>query len=211
MTMPFDPRRSAEYPPAVGCDEVGRGALCGPVVVAAVWFDPTSLPADVLGALNDSKKIPGPTRELLAPKILRLCRVAFAASSSAAIDRVGIRPATLDAMRRAILALANAGPAYVDGRDTPPGLDCDCTPLVRGETLVPQIAASSIVAKIFRDRVMRTLSLRYPAYKWDRNSGYGTSDHLEALQRFGPTRHHRASFEPVARLHQLNSDGHSRL
>ncbi len=205
MTGPFNPRRSARYPVAIGCDEVGRGALCGPVVVAAVWFDPRALPKDLLSELDDSKKITAPRRESLARRIVGGAGVRVAAASSLVIDRVGIRNATLDAMRRAIAGLASDLPAadlpvFVDGLDVPPGLASRCEAVVRGDSSVPQIAASSIVAKTCRDRLMRMLALRHPNYRWEKNAGYGTADHLDALARYGPTRHHRQSFRPVSQL-----------
>lgn len=205
MTGPFNPRRAGKYPIAIGCDEVGRGALCGPVVVAAVWFDPRALPKDLFSELDDSKKVAAPRRELLAQRIVETARVRVAAASSTTIDRIGIRTATLDAMRRAIsglaveLAAADL-PAYVDGLDVPPGLATRCEAVVRGDSLIPQIAAGSLVAKTCRDRLMRMLGRRHPHYRWEKNAGYGTADHLDALARFGPTPHHRQSFRPVAQL-----------
>jgi ribonuclease HII len=132
-------------------------------------------------------------------------RVRVAAASSSTIDRIGIRNATLDAMRRAIAGLASDLPAadlpvFVDGLDVPPGLASRCEAVVRGDSSVPQIAASSIVAKTCRDRLMRMLALRHPNYRWEKNAGYGTADHLDALARYGPTRHHRQSFRPVSQL-----------
>lgn len=205
MTGPFNPRRSARYPVAIGCDEVGRGALCGPVVVAAVWFDPRALPKELFSELDDSKKITAPRREALAQRIAAVAGVRVAAASSLVIDRVGIRNATLDAMRRAIAGLVLDVPAadlpvFVDGLDVPPGLASRCEAVVRGDSSVPQIAASSIVAKTCRDRLMRMLALRHPNYRWEKNAGYGTADHLDALARYGPTRHHRQSFRPVSQL-----------
>jgi ribonuclease HII len=205
MTGPFNPRRAGKYPIAIGCDEVGRGALCGPVVVAAVWFDPRALPKEVFSELDDSKKVTAARRENLAERIVGAARVRVAAASSSTIDRVGIRNATLDAMRRAIIGLASDLPAsdlpvFVDGLDVPPGLASRCEAVVRGDSSVPQIAASSIVAKTCRDRLMRMLALRHPNYRWEKNAGYGTADHLDALARYGPTRHHRQSFRPVSQL-----------
>jgi ribonuclease HII len=200
VERPFSAAKASAYPVAIGCDEVGRGALCGPVVVAAVWFDPRDFPRELLVQLDDSKKIRAPVREELAVRILAHSRTIMAASSASTIDRDGIRRATLDAMRRAISAMAARAPVYVDGRDVPPGLGVDCTALVRGESLIPQIAASSIVAKVCRDRIMRMLARRHQAYRWETNSGYGTADHLDALHRLGATRHHRRTFAPVTSL-----------
>lgn len=199
MRMPFSPDRVRDYPVAIGCDEVGRGALSGPVMVAAVWFDPAQIPPDLLGSLDDSKKVKAAAREILAAQILKCSQTAFAASSASMIDRIGIRRATLDAMRRAISSLGRHCPAYVDGRDVPPGT-FECTAIVRGESIIPQIAASSIVAKVCRDRIMRVLSTRYPVYRWEHNSGYGTAVHLEALRKYGSTFHHRQTFAPVSGL-----------
>lgn len=189
---PFDPNRAAAYPAVIGCDEVGRGALCGPVVVAAVWFDPAAIPADLLGALDDSKRVPEPARERLAPMIHAHARVAVAAGSRALIDQINIRGATLDAMARAVARLGLAAPVLVDGRDALPGLPGRA--VVGGDRLVPQIAAASIVAKVFRDRLMRRLAQRHPGYGWERNVGYGTAVHRAGLTQLGRSPHHRLSF-----------------
>ncbi|MHB2210303.1 ribonuclease HII [Methylobacterium sp. CM6257] len=191
-TSPFDPARAADYPAIVGCDEVGRGALCGPVIVAAVWFDPAAIPPALLAALDDSKRVPEPVREKLAPLIRAEARVAVAAGSCALIDRINIRAATLDAMARAVARLGIAAPVLVDGRDALPGLPGRA--VIGGDRLVPQIAAASIVAKVFRDDLMRRLSERHPGYGWDRNVGYGTAIHRAGLTRLGRSPHHRLSF-----------------
>jgi ribonuclease HII len=114
---PFDPARAAEHPAAIGVDEVGRGALCGPVVVAAVWFEPAALDPAILGALDDSKRLSAAERARLAAALDGRCRAAFAAASAAAVDRIGVRAATLTAMTRAALRLGGDGPVLVDGRD----------------------------------------------------------------------------------------------
>jgi ribonuclease HII len=189
---PFDPNRAASYPTVIGCDEVGRGALSGPVVVAAVWFDPIAVPADLLGALDDSKKLPAPIRDRLAPLIRAHGRVALAAGSPALIDRINIRAATLDAMVRAVGKLGIDAPVFVDGRDTLPGHPGRA--VVGGERLVPQIAAASIVAKVWRDAFMRRLARRNPGYGWERNVGYGTALHRAGLATLGRSPHHRMSF-----------------
>ena len=189
---PFDPRDAHRYPAVIGCDEVGRGALCGPVVVAAVWFDPRAIPPELLGALDDSKRVPQPIREALAPLIRAHGRVALAAGSRALIDRINIRAATLDAMARAVGRLGLDAPVLVDGRDALPGLPGRA--VVGGDRLVPQIAAASIVAKVFRDGLMRRLALRHPGYGWERNVGYGTALHRAGLAALGRSPHHRLSF-----------------
>ncbi|MCJ2010561.1 ribonuclease HII [Methylobacterium sp. J-092] len=191
---PFDPACAADYPAVIGCDEVGRGALCGPVVVAAVWFDPIAIPPDLLARLDDSKRVKEPLREILTPLIRAQGRVAVAAGSRALIDRVNVRVATLDAMRRAVLRLALDAPVLVDGRDAVPGLPQPCRAVVGGDRAVPQIAAASIVAKTFRDALMRVLARRHPHYGWERNVGYGAPVHLAGLRTHGRTPHHRLSF-----------------
>jgi ribonuclease HII len=191
---PFDPARAGCYPALIGCDEVGRGALSGPVLVAAVWFEPAALPADLLARLDDSKRLDRAEREALAPAIRAHARTALAAGSRALIDRINVRAATLDAMRRAVAALGIDAPVRVDGRDAIPGLVLPCEAVVGGDRRVPQIAAASIVAKVARDGLMRVLARRHPAYAWERNVGYGTAAHTAALVAHGPSPHHRTSF-----------------
>jgi ribonuclease HII len=188
----FDPE--VGYPAVIGCDEVGRGALCGPVVVAAVWFDPAHFPGALLARLDDSKRLDPAEREALTPLIRTHARLALAAGSRALVDRINVRAATLDAMRRAILRLGLDATVLVDGRDPVPGLDQPCRAVIGGDRLVPQIAAASIVAKTVRDALMLRLAARHPAYGWDRNAGYGTRPHLDGLARLGRSPHHRVSF-----------------
>ena len=195
---PFDPNLAATYPAVIGCDEVGRGALCGPVVVAAVWFDPCGVRPELLGALDDSKRLTAKQRERVCDLIMASARVGLAAGSAACIDRDGIREATLGAMRRAIERLGVQAAARIDGVDIPPGLPVDAVSVVRGESVVPQIAAASVVAKVCRDRLMTHLGARYPPFRWDSNAGYGTAQHLAALRQYGPSPHHRRSFAPVS-------------
>ncbi len=188
------------YPIVIGVDEVGRGALCGPVMAAAVWFDPVALPPGLLERLDDSKCLPAPEREELADGIRCHTRVAVRGASSRHIDQVGILPATLDAMLRAVHALGIDAPVVVDGLQTPPGLRLSVEAVVGADRSVPQVAAASIAAKVTRDGLMRRLARRYPGFGWETNVGYGTPEHLEALQRVGATRHHRCSFAPVTQL-----------
>ena len=201
---PFDPARAASYAAVIGCDEVGRGALCGPVVVAAVWFEPAAIPPDLLARLDDSKRVPEAERDRLAVLIRHHARFALAAGSRAAIDRDNIREATLAAMTRAVRRLGrdlgHRAPVRVDGRDVPPGLALGsdvvlpCEAVIGGDARVPQIAAASILAKTVRDGLMRRLAPRHPAYCWERNVGYGTAAHRRALGTLGATAHHRRSF-----------------
>lgn len=195
--MPFDPTTAAEYPILIGCDEVGTGALCGPVVAAAVWFDPLSIPQSLFADLDDSKQLTRRKRALLAVAIRQAARVCIAASSADQIDKRGIRPATLSAMRRAILGLQVNAPVRVDGLVVPKRVPLPCMAVVKGDATVPQIAAASIVAKVFRDTVMFRLARKFPDYMWEKNVGYGTAEHLSAIERCGPTKYHRKSYAPL--------------
>ncbi len=194
--MPFDPTAAAEYPILIGCDEVGTGALCGPVVAAAVWFDPQSIPQSLFANLDDSKQLTRKKRAWLAAAIRQVALVSIAASSSDQIDKIGIRPATLSAMRRAIIGLQVDAPVKVDGLVVPKRVPMPCMAVVRGDATVPQIAAASIVAKVFRDGVMTRLAKKFPDYKWESNVGYGTAAHMSAIERCGPTKFHRKSYAP---------------
>ncbi|PZU11047.1 MAG: ribonuclease HII [Sphingomonas sp.] len=191
---PFARQRASLFPPVIGCDEVGRGALCGPVVVCAVWFDPTALPKGLLARLDDSKKIDRAEREALYPLIAGAARVSFAARSARYIDVYNIRNATLQAMTQAVARLALDAPVRIDGIDVPRGLSGDAMAVVKGDAKVPQIAAASIMAKVMRDRLMARLAQRHIHYRWEQNSGYGTKAHREAIMTIGPSRHHRRSF-----------------
>lgn len=182
----------------IGIDEVGAGALCGPVVVAAVWFDPPALPIALLEALDDSKRLRAAERVRLAGALASLAVSALAARSAKRIDAVGLRVATHEAMARAVDRLARAGPIQVDGNAVPAALADRAEAVVRGESAVPQIAAASILAKVCRDRLMGRLARRWPAYGWTFNVGYGTAAHRAALAEYGATPHHRRSFAPVA-------------
>jgi ribonuclease HII len=195
--VPFDPTTAAEYPILIGCDEVGTGALCGPVVAAAVWFDPISIPQSLFAELDDSKQLTRKKRALLAVAIRQVARVCIATSSADQIDKRGIRPATLSAMRRAIIGLQVDAPVRVDGLVVPKRVPMLCLAVVKGDATVPQIAAASIVAKVFRDTVMFRLARKFPDYMWEKNVGYGTAEHLSAIERCGPTKHHRKSYAPL--------------
>jgi len=178
-----------------GVDEVGRGPLAGPVVAAAVI-----LPQGCwITGVDDSKKLTHEKRLALYEQIVGSC-ICFGvgAASAAEIDRINIRRATALAMQRAIARLAcPPGHLLVDGLAVPElGLEGQ-TAIVDGDAKVHCIAAASILAKVTRDRLMERLAARHPAYGWERNKGYGTPEHLEALNLHGPTRHHRQSFQPV--------------
>ncbi|HEU4763276.1 MAG TPA: ribonuclease HII [Gemmatimonadales bacterium] len=185
----------------VGVDEVGRGPLAGPVVAAAVAF-PAGAPLP--DGLRDSKSLTARRRAALAGQIRESALAwALGAASTAEIDRINIRVATALAMRRALTRLLARPPivaarvrVLVDGLPVPE-LGHPHDALVAGDAHCPSIAAASIVAKTVRDTLMIRLARRYPGYGWETNAGYGTSEHLQALRRQGPTRHHRRSFGGV--------------
>jgi len=180
--------------PVAGCDEAGRGPLAGPVVAAAVILDPERIPR----GLNDSKKLDAPAREKLYEKICATAQVAVAFGSIERIDRDNILRASLWALTRAVKALPIAPRlVYVDG-NIKIDCGCDCEAVVSGDALVSSVAAASIVAKVTRDRFMRTLGAVCPGYGFERHMGYSVPEHFEALARLGPTVHHRKSFAPVA-------------
>ena len=194
----------AEAQLLVGVDEVGRGPLAGPVVAAAVVF-----PADcrTVRGVRDSKTLPAAARERLAHLIRRRAlALAVGAASVREIDRLNIRVATALAMRRALARLfaapslaAHPTRIIIDGLPLPEvGYAHDA--LVDGDAHCLSIAAAGIVAKTVRDGLMHRLAIRHPGYGWLTNVGYGTRDHQAGLAEHGATRHHRASFAPVAQL-----------
>jgi ribonuclease HII len=186
--------------PVAGVDEAGRGPLAGPVLAAAVVIERGCIPADVLSRIDDSKRLARTVREELCAVLVAAARIGIGAASVAEIDRLNIHFATLLAMRRALMALRPApGVALVDGKFAPPA-PCPVRTVVGGDGLCVSIAAASIVAKVTRDRIMTRLAARYPGFGFERNAGYGTPEHLLALEAYGPTPHHRRSFEPVLKM-----------
>ena len=184
-----------------GIDEVGRGPLAGPVVAAAVVFPMGAKP---IRGLDDSKVLTALQREKFAVKIReRAFAIAVGAASVREIDRLNIRRASILAMERALRRLRFV-PAHilVDGLPCPE-LGCDHEAIVDGDARCHSIAAASVIAKVIRDYLMDRLAARHPGYCWETNRGYATPEHLEAIQRLGPTRHHRYSFVPVAQIELL--------
>ena len=180
--------------PVAGCDEAGRGPLAGPVVAAAVILDPKRVPR----GLNDSKKLDREEREKLYAKICASAEVAVACAPPSRIDRDNILRASLWALARAVAALPiRPQLVFVDGRDRI-DVACDCQAVISGDAIVASIAAASIVAKVTRDRLMTRLALAHPGYGFERHMGYSVPEHFVALERLGPTVHHRRSFSPVA-------------
>ncbi len=180
--------------PVAGCDEAGRGPLAGPVVAAAVVLDPARIPR----GLNDSKKLCAEEREELYGKICASAHVSICIGSTERIDRDNILRASLWALARAVRTLpVRPKLVFVDG-NMKIDCGCDCEAVVSGDALINSIAAASIVAKVTRDRLMKRLGLQHPGYGFERHMGYSVPEHVAALQRLGPTIHHRRSFAPVA-------------
>lgn len=181
----------------VGVDEAGRGPLAGPVVAAAVAFK-----NGPIAGVADSKKLSEKAREALYPEIIANCWWAVGIVEAAEIDRINILQATLKAMRLAVAQLPLVGMTVeVDGNRLPDlaGLSViSAEAIVKGDAKVAEISAASIVAKVTRDRLMKTLAERYTVYGFDRHAGYGTAAHLAALAEYGPCPEHRRSFGPVA-------------
>jgi ribonuclease HII len=175
-----------------GVDEVGRGPLAGPVTAAAVIMDPGNIPP----GLNDSKRLTGAVRERLHDWLLSHARVAIAHASVDEIDSLNILRASHLAMERAVAELS-PDHALIDGNMIPRNLGCGAQAIVKGDARSLSIAAASIVAKVTRDRIMVDLAQQYPGYGWERNAGYPTKTHLQALLDFGVTPVHRRSFGPV--------------
>lgn len=183
-----------------GVDEAGRGPLAGPVVAAAVVFDPDYLRREQQGTLKqltDSKKVTPKRRDLFFELLTssNAMAIGVAEVSAAEIDQINILKATHQAMARALTQI-EPELALVDGLPVP-GLPCPSRSIVKGDSQSLSIAAASIIAKVTRDRMMQVLHENYPAYGFARHKGYGTRAHLIALREHGPTPHHRQSFAPV--------------
>ncbi len=177
-----------------GVDEAGRGPLAGPVVAAAVCFRTRHLP----DGIDDSKKLAAQRRQLLAEKIRSRGWTSVAVISVSQIEQLNILQAAMLGMRRALESLPVAPDhILIDGNKVPWGLSYPADAIVKGDSRSVSIAAASILAKVERDKIMRSLAEEFPHYGWERNHGYATADHLAALREFGPTRHHRCNFAPV--------------
>lgn len=188
----------------IGVDEAGRGPLAGPVVAAAVVLCKPR-PA----GLDDSKKVKPARRAELEAAIKRRCRWAVGVVEVEDIDRLNIFGATMLAMTLAVEALCEQlddepHEVLVDGNLTPHGRRPEwrwpARPIVGGDAIEPCISAASIIAKEHRDRLMHEYAEAHPQYGWERNMGYGTPEHLEALREHGATPLHRQSFAPVRQL-----------
>jgi ribonuclease HII len=181
-----------------GVDEVGRGALFGVVVTAAVILPKSKIVNCQNWGIKDSKKLSAQRREQLVPVIERVAIAhTIGVATVVEIDRLNVLQATLLAMHRAITGLSvQPELCLVDGNQSIPNLDFPQQTLVKGEDRSISIAAASILAKVWRDRLMTELAAIYPLYHLANNKGYGTARHLMAIEQYGITVEHRRSFSP---------------
>jgi len=180
-----------------GVDEVGRGCLAGPVVAAAVVLDRS----DPIDGLRDSKMLTPRTRAILNLEIRKRAQAwAIGTASVEEIEDLNILGASLLAMRRAVASLQPAPDSLLVDGNRDPGADLPTELVVKGDQVSRSIAAASIIAKVFRDRLMAELGEAWPDYGWAQNAGYGSRAHMDALQLVGPSPHHRKSFAPIAKL-----------
>ena len=177
-----------------GCDEAGRGPLCGPVVAAAVIFPNREIEIPVV--IRDSKKMSAAQRAVAYDWITKNTIWATGQCTPAEIDELNILWASMRAMERAVAGLRQTpDTCLVDGNRVPAGLRGRA--VIKGDAKSLSIAAASIVAKETRDKIMRELAAEFPMYGWERNAGYPTTEHLTAIEKYGVTKHHRRTFGPV--------------
>ena len=183
-----------------GADEAGRGCFAGPLVSAAVVFDYSRVDSDfcveLLEGLRDSKKLTALARTRLYPLITRCAsRLSVVVSSAGSIDANGLHRTNLDSLAACLRQVAEecSGPVLVDGYRLPEGAPRH-ERLTGGDSKSAVIAAAAVIAKVTRDRLMRRLHMLYPQYGFDRNAGYGTREHREAISLHGYTELHRLSF-----------------
>ena len=190
----------------VGIDEAGRGPWAGPVVAGAVVIKDHQLREELLNGLDDSKKLTAKKREKLYQLLFEeqakgLLEIGIGEASCEEIDELNILQATFLAMSRAVKQLPILPQmALIDGNLTPKKFDCPCRAIVEGDSRSLSISAASIVAKVYRDRKMAELALKYPGYGFEKNAGYGTKQHIEALEKQGVTEEHRKSYKPIQKI-----------
>ncbi len=179
--------------PLAGVDEAGRGPWAGPVVAAAVIFDPEQIPSGI----NDSKILSAKKRDALFEHIMACAQVGIGISEAEEIDRINILQATFVAMQRAVEQLRTSPTTILVDGNKLPSWHYPSHAIVNGDAKSVSIAAASIIAKVTRDRIMQEHARTYPHYGWERNSGYGTKHHQDGLRRYGITPLHRRSFAPI--------------
>jgi ribonuclease HII len=197
-TLEYDDALRTAYPIIVGCDEVGRGCLAGPIVTAAVI-----LPYGVdIEGVKDSKKINKKNHEALARLIFeKAIEVQIGIKSSNEIDDMNILEADKEAMRDSIIKLHTIPDLILIDGDNKQllGTEYPEQTIIKGDAKSLTIGAASIIAKYTRDRLMQKYALQYPGYGFETNAGYGTAQHIAAIKRLGITPVHRLTFEPIKR------------
>ena len=184
----------SKYNKKAGVDEAGRGCLAGPVFAAAVILSKNIDIKDI----KDSKKIPFKKRVLLSRYIKKNSIYAIGSASVKEIEKLNILNASLLSMKRALKKLKiKPSLAYIDGSFVPPNLKVKCKAFIKGDERIKSIAAASIIAKVKRDFFMIKLAKKFSRYKWNKNFGYGTAEHLKIIKKYGVTKHHRKKFKPV--------------
>ena len=177
-----------------GVDEVGRGSLIGPVYASAVILKKN---CDVK-KLKDSKKLTKKEREVLNKYIKKNSYWSIGSASKEEIEKLNILNASLLAMKRAIKKLKKKPRlVLVDGNKIPVMKNYNLKYVIKGDRKIPQISAASIVAKVSRDSLMEKISKNFLKYQWNKNCGYGTKVHIQAIRKFGVTKHHRRTFKPI--------------
>lgn len=174
-----------------GVDEVGRGCLAGPVIAAAVIFK-NNIPG-----LKDSKKLSIKKRQKLSLIIMENSYFSFGSASVKEIDEINILQASLLAMKRAILNLSTKPEKVLIDGIHKPDLDIDTQTIIGGDSLVEEISAASIIAKVYRDNLMIEIDKKYPEYGFSKHKGYGTKEHKQAILNYGSTPIHRVTFKGV--------------
>ncbi|QKX02574.1 ribonuclease HII [Wolbachia endosymbiont of Dirofilaria (Dirofilaria) immitis] len=194
MTYP-DFTLENELPGVVaGVDEVGRGPLAGPVISAAVVFTGKNT---IIKGINDSKKLTAKSRQVLYEKIISVAKFGIGIASVKEINSYNILQATKLSMQRALIDLGlELDYVLVDGNQAPK-IKWQVRSIVHGDSLSISIAAASIIAKVTRDQLMQKLHNQHPKYNWYKNKGYGTKEHIEAIDLYGITKHHRKSFTHI--------------
>ena len=188
-----------------GADEAGRGPLCGPVVAGAVVFKKYDF--DYMPLISDSKQMSEKQRDIAYDWITSNPDIIWATAQCSAveIDEMNILQASLTAMTRAINALGiDVEYCLIDGNKMPKGIKGEA--VVKGDAKSLSIAAASIIAKVTRDRIMKDLSKQYPQYEWNKNSGYPTQQHLQAIDKYGINEHYRKTYRPVKERIEKNAN-----
>lgn len=186
-----------------GLDEAGRGPWVGPVVAGCVVFLNRDVCADLLDNLNDSKKLSKKKREMLYDLLFDEekkgnVKLGIGEASAQEIDKINILNASFLAMKRA-LGQTGVVPtvALIDGNREPKDFDCPVKAVIKGDAKSYSVSAASILAKVYRDRLMEKMAVKYPGYGFEKNAGYGTKAHIEGLKKMGITPEHRRSYASI--------------